>query len=1036
MKSKNENSEELNHQENIEAQPFDSARASRPARPLPAIVRAHLVESKQESVQAEITPALGAGASVRREARPERDQFWPSLILVFDTETTADEFASLRFGTYIVEWRNPIFERVGAEFGLEPIERKEAGFFIGESLNESEREFISNYCKAHGLTRMTRREWLENVFFLYGYYAYGAVVGFNLPFDLARIATRATAIGLSHPQKPRRDGAVSFYCRTCHRRRKFQPTQESDGLFRCFCTVCQTKLRYRLEKLDDGRLAPVEGGIKAFAGGWKFVFNEYEQKDSPGQFRERGYRPPVLLKPINSHANMYRWGVFDKWQEKSKKFYAGHFLDLRTLGLALSKSDEGLRKGSSLRSFGDLFGAKVLKTESREHGGALTEAYLDYAMNDAEASLALYYAEMEEYRKHGLKVTLDHIYSGASLGKAYLHQMGIHAPPFLDVSKTPCSENEIFGFGMAAYYSGLSEAWIVKIAVPVTYIDVHSMYPAVCILQGLWDLMKAEKIKVTDATQEIIDFLKNVQLSDLFSPETWKRLPVLCLIEPQEDILPVRADYRWRKPQASKVSHRIALANVESAPPMWYTLADCLVSYIRTGKPPRILYALKFIPEGSRQLQPVSIRGGVTIDPNREDFFRALVEARDNCKDDKRLAEALKIVVNAASYGIWAEVDIEDGERSVTAFSTEQRHSLIPHGEKPGRYYFPPLAAFITGGGRFLLTMLENEIELRGGVSAFCDTDSLAIVSSKTGGTIHYRDHRGKTCEILALTWTQVDEVLHKFESLNTYRSGKPLIKLENENFKDKDPMEGRIDLHAYAIAAKRYALYVPAQKLGELPEKVVGSFPTIVKASYHTLGIVEPPRDAEGREVEGWIEELWQHIIAGIEFKPSWASQPVEFRLDISRPEIRDSFKNVRAKRRVETGNKWMNRYLASIKPFNFVAVLGKRREDFSMNRLESEKLNGVPVIAPVSLDGKTNARRWTAKNSGKAVHILPPEEVLGKLAGMSDEDFILMVEKRRRQRQRIIQKIEREGRLFTTYMTFAEFIRDYQSHHESKAG
>ncbi len=285
--------------------------------------------------------------------------------------------------------------------------------------------------------------------------------------------------------------------------------------------------------------------------------------------------------------------------------------------------------------------------------------------------------------------------------------------------------------------------------------------------------------------------------------------------------------------------------------------------------------------------------------------------------EDPKLAEALKIVANATSYGIWAEVDIEEGKRPVTAYATEARRDIIPHGEKPGQYYFPPLAAFITAGARLMLGLLEREIQSRGGVSAFCDTDSLAVVSSRDGSRIAFRDHRGKAIQIPVLTWGQVTEVLGKFEVLNPYRSGKPLIKLEKENFADQNPSKPRVDLHAYVIAAKRYALF--------LPPKSQGGLPTVVKASYHTLGIVEPPHDAQGREFENWIDETWLHIVTGRAYAPPWAEQPVEFRTAISRPEIKRSFRNLRAQNAPKTGNNWMDDYLAAVKPFNSVAVLQK---------------------------------------------------------------------------------------------------------------
>ncbi len=975
---------------------------SSPARALPAVVRAHLVnESDAKNAQPE-----GEGKKPIEEV-----SCWPGLVLTFHTETAADEFASLRFGTYIVEWLDPILQKVGPELGIDPVQRIDAGFFTGESLNDSERELIEDYCKVHKLTCLTRREWLEDIFFNCGYRGRGAIVSFNLPFNLSRIATRASAI---HPKKLKKE-----------------------------------------EQLADDTLVKPNWINNFYAGGWRLLFNERQKKDEPGKWRERAYRPPALLKPINTRAAMYRWGRFLNWQDRetlmpwpygkdrknqamqscepaqpaaqrqrrqeksedqlqpekdrnqkepaSDRFYAGHFLDLRTLGLALSKDEDG-----SLRSLGELFGAKVLKTESREHDGKLTGTYLDYAMHNAKATLALYYAEMEEYKKHGLDATPDRIYSGASLGKAYLKQMGISSPPSMIADGLPYSQDELAGFGMSAYYSGRSEAQVVKTPVPVTYVDFHSMYPAVNILQGLWDFMRAEKIKVSDATQETIEFLKNIRPDDLYNPDTWKRLPVLCLVEPQEDLFPVRADFRPRKGRESRFQHRLKLAEIANAPLMWYALADCIVSAIRTGKPPRILAALKFTPEGNRELKSISIRGSIPIDPSKQDFFQALVEARDNT-NDPNLAQALKIVANSTSYGIWAEVDIEEGERAVAAFSAGQRQAIIPHGERAGRYYCPPLASFITAGARLMLSLLEFEIEARGGASAFCDTDSLAIISSQAGGRLGYRDHRKRLCQIPVLTWAQVDEVLHKFESLNPYRSGKPLIKLEPENFEDRDPSQGRVDLYAYVIASKRYCLYVPGHPL------------KIVKVSYHTLGIVEPPCGAEGCEVTDWIEQFWLHKLTRRKFNPEWAGQPVEIHLEVSRPELRKGFRKICSQAQqscgqtsLETGNKWMNSYLASVKPFNSIAVLVRRENLYQ----QDTELGSTPVIAPVGEGARGANRRWVAKNSGEGVYVLR--------SGNNEDGLLQEYSKIRRKNAELP---------ITAPKTYAELWNEYQGNFESNA-
>ncbi len=56
--------------------------------------------------------------------------------------------------------------------------------------------------------------------------------------------------------------------------------------------------------------------------------------------------------------------------------------------------------------------------------------------------------------------------------------------------------------------------------------------------------------------------------------------------------------------------------------------------------------------------------------------------------------------------------------------------------ELPGPWYFPPVSALITAGGRLLLAMLERMVTDAGGTYLMCDTDSMAIVASEHGGLV------------------------------------------------------------------------------------------------------------------------------------------------------------------------------------------------------------------------------------------------------------------------------------------------------------
>jgi hypothetical protein len=124
--------------------------------------------------------------------------------------------------------------------------------------------------------------------------------------------------------------------------------------------------------------------------------------------------------------------------------------------------------------------------------------------------------------------------------------------------------------------------------------------------------------------------------------------------------------------------------------------------------------------------------------------------------------------------------------------------------EEPGEYSFPPIAACITGAAKLMLAMLERSVSDQGGTYAMCDTDSMAIVATREGGSVPCAD-----ATIHSLPWREVEEIRTRFDRLNPYHPSSgvgSLLKLEEQNF-DPDTDE-RLQLYCYAISAKRYALF------------------------------------------------------------------------------------------------------------------------------------------------------------------------------------------------------------------------------------
>lgn len=149
----------------------------------------------------------------------------------------------------------------------------------------------------------------------------------------------------------------------------------------------------------------------------------------------------------------------------------------------------------------------------------------------------------------------------------------------------------------------------------------------------------------------------------------------------------------------------IGLNPLTSEKPIWYAGPDVVGSLLQTGKPPRILRAIRFEPVGVQKgMKSVNLGKG-SINPARDDFFRKVIEERKGKNKSDPLYYFLKIVANAGCYGIYAEVNrLQTGKndaKQIGIFSGEttrtERSCIV---EPPGPWFFPPASALITAGGR------------------------------------------------------------------------------------------------------------------------------------------------------------------------------------------------------------------------------------------------------------------------------------------------------------------------------------------------
>jgi hypothetical protein len=284
-------------------------------------------------------------------------------------------------------------------------------------------------------------------------------------------------------------------------------------------------------------------------------------------------------------------------------------------------------------------------------------------------------------------------------------------------------------------------------------------------------------------------------------------------------------------------------------------------------------------------------------------------------KSNEALSYFLKICANSTSYGMFFELTPQKrtGPVKVRVFSGEHCHEqTVTTIEKPGEWYFPPIAALITGGAHLLLAMLERCITDKGGHYMFCDTDSMCIVASRNGGWVGCANEP----RIKALSWRDAEEIAKRFESLNCYDRAKvpvSILKIEKVNYHNGK----QIDLFGYSISTKRYVLYRYDSR-GNI---------VIVNAKAHGLGYLYPPKDAiKDDPLSDWVEQAWHAILQGEVARPrptpEWFSLPAMMRMTVSTPAVLGMLKGF-------------------TKPFNFIHVplmfaglypAGKNPSNFSL--------------------------------------------------------------------------------------------------------
>lgn len=802
--------------------------------------------------------------------------------IIFDTETLTEASQSLRFGSYQVRKNDELIE-----VGL---------FYDSDGISESEYATLAAYAKRHDVQLIRRDQFVDEIFFKIGWQCRAAIIGFNLPFDISRIAIR------HEPARNDMCGGFSFMLSE----QKIYP-------------------HVRVKHLSK-RAALID-----FAATMR-------QPDSRGM-RKRGQHIPIRR---------------------------GQFVDVKTLASAL------LERSFTLAGLAQYLKVPDTKLEFDGFDGPIEDEMIAYAVRDTETTWQCYRELCRQLGELELPTLVpEKAYSAASIGKAYLRQMGVL--PWMKCQ--PDFPLQMTADILSSYFGGRSEVRIRREIRQVILCDFLSMYPTVCTLMGLWRFVIAKGMMWRNATDETRDLLSHITIADLQSPDRWPELTTLVRVGADGDVLPVRADY------GDKGASTIGLNCLSASQPLWFTLADCIASKLLTGKAPEIVEAIRFDPdEPQKDLLPVAVNGNsaYTVDPYQDDFFRRVIELRQSVKNQRDMAKkeewdrldtaqnSLKIAANSTAYGIYVEVVVQKRGKPVPTrvlistgepfdFSTDKC-------EQPGVYFHPLLASLITGAARLMLAIAERLVADEGLEWSFCDTDSMAIAKPETmdGG------------EFEAL----VKRIVGWFAALNPYAFGGSILKIEDENFglRSRKPTP----LYCFAVSAKRYALFnltpdrkpimrkVSAHGLGQyMPPYGQGDAPVIIPA---------PDASVLKQGIHRWHSDLWHMIVSAalsgnpdrlaLDYHPALKS-PAVCRYGATSPDLLRWFKSYNEGRS----------YRDQVKPFGFLLTMTSKpvaAADELKLANEKTRLRKSIALKPIAPFDRNNAKaikRAFDRDSGNAV-------------------------------------------------------------------
>jgi hypothetical protein len=612
---------------------------------LPIAIRAYAAPSWREFSDPDAPKAK------RRRNSPLQASPWA---LVFDTETTGDTCQALRFGTYQLRHAGELVEA-----GI---------FYEPEGVDAAELVLLRSVADAQGLSLRTRDDFADEVFFARAYQLRATIIGFNLPFDISRLAIKhgSTHTPLSDDTNAMRGGFTFKLSR-----QKIYPNIRVKHMSR-------------------------KAALISFAA-------PMGQPDGRGQ-RSRGFKSGVRR---------------------------GHFIDVKTLANALLARSFSLATLSKFlgmpspklrfENFDGPITAEMVHYAVRDVQ-ATWECYAELiARFDAlnlnqtipekiysEAGIGkAYILEMgiEPWRKVQPDVPPDLIarimgsyFGGRSEVRIRREVRQVILCDFLSMYPTVCT---------------LMGLWRFVIADGMAWRDTTNE------TRALLDKIDLKALQAKETWKQLSTLVRVRPDADIFpvrasySGEAQSTIGANFLSS-ETPLWFTLADCIASKLLTGKAAEIVEALSFVPGP-----VQDGLRPIDIAGNP-------------ECRVDPMTSDFFKRVIELRQSIKRRMAGASGDERmrlDTEQ--NALKICANSTSYGIWVEVNVETrpARKSVTVHNStcDQFSFATDKAEMPGKYFHPLLATLITGAARLMLAIAERLATDQDLEWAFCDTDSMAF---------------------------------------------------------------------------------------------------------------------------------------------------------------------------------------------------------------------------------------------------------------------------------------------------------------------